>query len=67
MPFVRKGERLAVALSLARVVGGAALLRVLGAPVWAVAAFVMLQVRVKVGGSVSGVPTPRLSSLRARQ
>jgi hypothetical protein len=49
MPFVDRGERLGVVLSLARVAGGAALLRVLGAPAWAVAAWVMLSVRVKLG------------------
>jgi len=36
-------------VSLGRVFGGALLLHVLGAPVWAVAAWVMAGVRVRVG------------------
>jgi len=44
---------------LARVVGGAALLCVLGAPVWAVAAWLMLHIRIRIG---KPLPSTRLTT-----
>ena len=51
-------------VSLARVVGGAVLLRVLGAPAWAVAAWLMLHVRVRIGRPVLGTTSRELRSGR---
>jgi hypothetical protein len=41
--------RLAVVLALLRIVGGAAILAAFGAPRWALAAWAMLHIRVRVG------------------
>lgn len=40
--------RLEVLFAFARIIAGAAVLGLLGAPVWAIAAFVMLNIRVKL-------------------
>jgi hypothetical protein len=65
MHFGRRGGRLAVALSLGRVAGGAALLRVLGVRLSG-RRLVMVNVRFRFGRSVSGVPRAPHSLRRCR-
>ncbi len=55
---------LLLVVSVGRVVGGGALLHFLGAPAWAVAAWLMLNVRIRIGQARLNTPPVPTSSGR---